>query len=197
MVLFGKKGDIGENNLIKEIIMFDLPLHPIIVHFAIVVGFAVPVVGFGLWYAIKNNWVDGKAWRVVVGMALLYTVLAIVTVQLGEVDEEKVEKIVAEDVIEHHEEAGEAIPWIAGVLFLAAFAGCRGKNAQKIQLVFSIIALLALIPLGNAGHTGGELVYEYGAANAHLSPEKWAQIKSGVKPAGEHGDHEHGHDDDD
>ncbi len=177
--------------------MFDLPLHPIIVHFAIVVGIAIPFIGFGLWYAIKNNWVSAKAWRVVVGMAFLYTALAIVTVQLGEADEEKVEKIVAEDVIEHHEEAAEPIPWIAGVLFLAAFAGCRGKNTRKLQLGFSLVALLALIPLMNAGHTGGELVYKYGAANAHLTPEKWAELKSGVKPAGEHGEHEHGDNDDD
>ncbi|QPJ60733.1 MAG: hypothetical protein G3M70_02045 [Candidatus Nitronauta litoralis] len=177
--------------------MFDLPFHPITVHFAIAVGFAVPVFGFGLWYAIKKNWVEDKGWRVVVGMAFLYTLLAIVTVQLGEVDEEKVEKIVAEDVIEHHEEAGEAIPWIAGILFVGALAGCRGKKARKFQLIFSIVATLALIPLGNAGHTGGELVYEYGAANAHLSPERWAELKSGVKPAGEHGDHDHDHDDDD
>ena len=32
-------------------------------------------------------------------------------------DEEKVEKVVSEEVIEAHEEAGELIPWLAGTCF--------------------------------------------------------------------------------
>ncbi len=176
--------------------MFDLPFHPIIVHFAIAVGVAIPFVGFGLWHAIRKEWVDAKFWRLAVALSFLYALIAVATVQLGEVDEEKVEKVVAENIIEHHEEAAEVIPWIAGVLTILAFAGCRGKNARKLQLVFSVAALIALIPLVNAGHTGGELVYEYGAANGHLSPDKMAQIKAGNLPLGKGEGHAHDDDDD-
>ncbi len=175
--------------------MFDLPFHPIIVHFSIVIGVAVPFAAFALRYAIHKNWVEARAWRLMVGITLLYTLFAIATVQLGEVDEEKVEKIVAEEVIEHHEEAGEAVPWVAAVLLAGAIIGCF-ISTHKFQVGYGIVALLALIPLMNAGHTGGELVYKYGAANAHLSAKTWAELKSGVKPAGEHADHDHGHDDD-
>ena len=183
--------------------MFDLPLHPIIVHFAIALGVGVPFIGFGLWYAIRKNWVEQKFWRLAVLSSLLYALIAVAAVQLGEVDEEKVEKVVAENIIEHHEEAAEAIPWVAGVLTLLALAGCRGKHMRKMQLAFSVAGLLAIIPLANAGHTGGELVYEYGASIAHVSAEKMAQLKAGDLPLGKgeghshDGDGDHGHDDDD
>jgi hypothetical protein len=57
-----------------------------------------------------------------------------------------------------------------------------------------------VVPLINAGHTGGELVYEHGAAVAHLSPEHKAAIQSGtILELHEKGDHEDDddHDDDD
>lgn len=183
--------------------MFDLPLHPIIVHFAIALGVGVPFIGFGLWYAIHKNWVEQKFWRLAVLSSLLYALIAVAAVQLGEADDDRVEKFVAEELIEHHEETAEAIPWIGGVLTLLALAGCRGKHMRKMQLAFSVAGLLAIIPLANAGHTGGELVYKYGAATAHLSAEKWMQLRTGDLPLGKgeghshDGDGDHGHDDDD
>jgi len=38
-------------------------------------------------------------------VALIYTISAVVAVQLGEADEEKVEKVISEKVIEEHEAA--------------------------------------------------------------------------------------------
>jgi hypothetical protein len=60
-------------------------------------------------------------------------------------------------------------------------------------------------PLINAGHTGGELVYEHGASVAHLSPDHKAAIQSGTilqlheKGGNEEREHEEDddHDDDD
>ena len=159
--------------------MFDLPLHPIVVHFPIVLGSLLPFLGLLLWWAIKKNIMPHSVWVLVMVMALAYGASSIVAVEAGEADEEKVEEIVSERVIEEHEEAGEVIPWVAGALFLVSVAGLVKKNSHAIRLSLVILSFIAIIPLVSAGHTGGELVYQYGAANAHLPKKKQAMNESG------------------
>lgn len=159
--------------------MFNLPLHPLIVHFPIVLGVLLPFAGLVLWWSIKKEWVPQKAWAVVTALALVYSVSAVVTVELGERDEDKVEKVVSERVIEEHEEAGEMIPWVAGSLFLISFAGLLIKRSHHARMAVVVLSLVAIIPLIDAGHTGGKLVYQYGAANAHLPADQLALIQSG------------------
>ncbi len=159
--------------------MFDLPLHPIAVHFPIVLGFILPFAALLIWWAIKKEYVQQKAWVLVTILALVYCASAVVASELGEDDEEKVEKVVAEKMIHEHEEAAELVPWIAGTLFLVSLAGLRKKNSDRIRLAVAVLGLAAMVPLANAGHTGGELVYKYGAANAHLTGETKALVESG------------------
>ena len=159
--------------------MFNLPLHPLVVHFPIVLGVLLPFAGLVLWWSIKKEWVPQKAWAVVTALALVYSVSAVVTVELGERDEDKVEKVVSERVIEEHEEAGEMIPWVAGSLFLISFAGLLIKRSHHARMAVVVLSLVAIIPLIDAGHTGGKLVYQYGAANAHLPADQLALIQSG------------------
>jgi len=179
--------------------MFDLPLHPIAVHFPIVLGVILPVAALAIWWAIRKEYLQQKAWVLVVILALAYGVSAFVTVELGEKDEDKVEKVVSEKVFEEHEEAGELIPWIASGLFLVSLAGFLPKNSQRFRLALGVLSLAAVIPLANTGHTGGKLVYQYGAANAHLSGEYKVLVESGkfyVEHAKDE-DHEEEEDDDD
>ncbi len=160
--------------------MFNLPLHPLVVHFPIVLGVLLPFVGFIFWWGVKKGVAPQKVWALVAVLALAYSVSAIVAIELGENDEEKVEKIVSERVIEEHEEAGEIIPWVAGTLFLVSLAGYLRKDSDNLRLALAILSLIAIIPLANTGHTGGELVYKYGAATAHLPPKQQALILSGT-----------------
>lgn len=171
--------------------MFDLPLHPIVVHFPIVLGFILPFAGFAFWWAIKKDFLPQRVWVLITALALVYGASALVASELGEKDEDKVEKVVSEKLIEEHEEAAELVPWIAGTLLLVSLAGLRGKNAQRARLAFAIVSLAATIPLANAGHTGGELVYKYGAANAHLP----VQYRVSVKVPGFDLESEEDHDD--
>ena len=178
--------------------MFDLPLHPIAAHFPIVLGVILPVLALVIWWAIKKEYLQQKAWVLVVFLALAYGVSSFVAVELGEEDEDKVEKVVSEKVIEEHEEAGEMIPWIASGLFLISLAGFVPKNSNRFRLALVILSLTAIIPLANTGHTGGKLVYQYGAANAHLSGEYKALVGSGqfYAESAKAGDHEKEDDDD-
>jgi uncharacterized membrane protein len=156
--------------------MFDLPLHPIAVHFPIVLGFALPFTALLIWWAIRKEYLQQKVWILIPIIAFVYCASAVVASELGEDDEEKVEKVVAEKLIE---EAAEMIPWIAGTLFLVSLAGLVTKNSDRARLGIAVVSLAAIIPLANAGHTGGELVYKYGAANAHLTGETKALVESG------------------
>lgn len=181
--------------------MFDLPLHPIVVHFPIVLGSLLPVLAILLWWAIKKWQWTPKVWALVSAVALVYTLSAVTAVQLGEEDEEKVEKVISEEVIEEHEEAGELIPWLAGTLFLVSLGGFTVRYSKRAHLAMIALSLVAVIPLINAGHTGGELVYKYGASIAHLSPEHKAAIQSGtilkLHEKDDHAKEKHDDDDDD
>lgn len=178
--------------------MFDLPLHPIVVHFPIVLGFLLPFLAILLWWAIKKLQWTPKVWALVSAVALVYCLFATTAVLLGEEDEEKVEKVVSEKIIEEHEEAGELIPWFAGTLFLVSLGGFTVKYSKQAKMAMIVLSLVGIVPLANAGHTGGELVYKHGASVAHLSPEHKAAIQSGtILEPNEKGDHEHEKDDDD
>ncbi len=183
--------------------MFDLPLHPIVVHFPIVLGALLPFLAILLWWAIKKWQWTPKVWALVSAVALVYCLFAVTAVQLGEEDEEKVEKVVSEKVIEEHEEAGELIPWIAGTLFLVSLGGFTVRYSKQAKVATIVLSLIAVVPLIHAGHTGGELVYEHGASVAHLSPKHKAAIQSGTilelheKGGNEEGEHENDDDDHD
>ena len=178
--------------------MFDLPLHPVVVHFPIVLGTLLPFLALGLWWAIKKWQWQPKVWSLVSAVALVYFLFAVTAVQLGEVDEEKVEKVISEEVIEEHEEAGELIPWLAGTLFLVSLGGFTVKYSKKAKVAMIALSLAGIVPLINAGHTGGELVYQHGAAFAHLPEDHKAAIRSGtILQLHENGDHDHDKDDHD
>ncbi len=181
----------------QEDTMFDLPLHPIAVHFPIVLGSLLPALALVLWWAIKKWQWTPKVWALVSAVALVYSLSAMIAVQLGEEDEEKVEKVISEEVIEEHEEAGELIPWLAGTLFLVSLGGFTVKYSKQAKVAMIVLSLAGVAPLINAGHTGGELVYEHGAGFAHLPPDHKAAIRSGtILELHKEGDHEHEDDED-
>ncbi len=159
--------------------MFDLPLHPVVVHFPIVLGILLPLAALIFWWAIKKGHLPFNAWILIVVLALGYGVSSYIAAEMGEEDEEKVEEVVSEKVIEEHEEAGELILWVSGGLLLFSMAGLIRKDLHAVRLGVGILALVAVIPLVDAGHTGGKLVYQYGAANAHLPAKQQAMLESG------------------
>ena len=147
--------------------MFDLPLHPIVVHFPIALSLLIPIACIALYFSIKKGFATPRAWVIVVLLSALYLGSSLVAVEMGERDEDKVEKVVGHDTLEEHEEIGEKIPWVAGALLIASLLPLFTKNSTSFQIINIIVALLAILPIVKAGHTGGELVYKHGAARAH------------------------------
>ena len=147
--------------------MFDLPLHPAIVHLPLGLAFVMPVAA--LFLVLRASDERRTAWLVVALQAVL-VVGALASLRTGEGDEERVEQVVPEAAIEVHEERAELFLWLS-VAVLAGFvvaAAVREPKVRQVAAGVSLAGALAVTGVGVAvGHAGGELVYTHGAAAAH------------------------------
>jgi uncharacterized membrane protein len=146
------------------------PLHPAVVHFPVVLAFLLPVfVGGALW-AIRRGANARRAWMVPVAGAIALALSTWAAVQTGGTQADRVERVVSEQAVETHEEMAEAFlvasAAVVGVALLGLVGGLPGRTAR----VLTGVGALALVGLGaRVGHSGGELVYRYGAASAYTS----------------------------
>lgn len=145
------------------------PLHPALVHFPIAFAVLLPLAALAALLTIWRGARPTGAWMGVVGLSFLLTVSAWVALQTGEAQEEVVEEVVPDAPLHDHEEAGERFLWlsVAGLLVFASglATGRVGRVGRGAGLVMAMVLLVAGVWVGD---TGGELVYEHGAANAYL-----------------------------
>ena len=167
--------------------MFDLPLHPRLVHIPLGLLPVLPVVLAGLAFAIAKAKLPLRAWWVAVALAFFAAAGSFASARSGEEDEERVEHTVPEAALEAHEAAGERVVIAAGLLFAITLVGAFDLRGRTFVHAAAIAASLAALGLAvQAGHAGGELVYKHGAAAA--GGENVAEDESGRR--------RRGHDDD-
>ena len=160
------------------------PLHPAIVHMPVALVVLLPLFAFGALWFIHRGASPLRAWGVTVGLMAMLLVSAFVAVQTGQAQEDKVERIVSERALEHHEEAGEAFLWFAAAALVIGVAGLAGGRFGRVARVVGAVGTVALLGAGiNVGRSGGELVYRHGAASAYATPG--AGGGEGAQPAGE------------
>jgi len=155
------------------------PLHPAVVHFPIALAAIIPLFAALILLAIRSGRTAPLTWAVVVLMQALLVGSAWLAHETGEDQEERVEKVLEERHIEEHEEAADWVLWMGAAGLAAAALGLAGGSAGAWARAGALI--LSLATLGAAvrtGHSGGELVYRYGAANAYVE-------KSEAAPAAE------------
>jgi hypothetical protein len=136
--------------------------------------------------AIRGGLLPARVWLVVVLLQALLLGSGWVALETGEREEERVEKAVAESRIGVHEEQAERFMVAAAVGFLVAAAGLIGGSAGALVRGASVVVSAGVLAAAIAvGHSGGELVYRYGAANAYVQPrEPVAQLGgAGSSPA--------------
>jgi uncharacterized membrane protein len=150
--------------------MLPEPLHPAVVHFPIVLAVLLPLTVVGALIAIRMGSPLRRTWLVPVGMALALTASAWASVETGEAQEDRVERVVPESAIHTHEERAERFLVLSGVLFAVLAGGMLGGTiGSASRMVGSVGAFLFLLPTVQVGASGGELVYEHGAAAAYVT----------------------------
>lgn len=148
------------------------PLHPAIVHFPIVFMFLLPVAAASALWAIRRGGSPRRAWAIPCGLALALTLSAWLAVETGESQEERVEDTVSDGALHPHEEAAERFLLLSGVLLLVSGAGLLGGRAGRSARLATVVGAVGLAAVGTqVGHTGGKLVYQYGAASAYTRAE--------------------------
>ena len=141
------------------------PLHPAVVHFPIVFAFLLPLVALAALWRIRRGASARGTWGYATAAAAALTASAWFAIQTGEAEEERVEPVVAEAPLESHEESAERFLFLStGVLLVAGAGLLRGRIGAAARLAatagaFGLVAAGALV-----GHSGGQLVYRYGAA---------------------------------
>lgn len=151
--------------------MLPNPLHPVVVHFPIVLAVLAPFVALGALWAIRRGTLARRAWSIPAAVLGALVVSGWVAAQTGEREEDRVERVVSERPIHTHEEAAELFVYSAAGVLAIALVGLLPGTAGRAGRVLGTVGTVALVAVGwNVGHTGGELVYRYGAAQAYTSP---------------------------
>jgi uncharacterized membrane protein len=145
------------------------PLHPAVVHLPIALAVLIPffaILGTGLIY---KNLLPARSWILIVVLQAMLIGSGWVAFETGEHEEDRIEQIVAEDLIEEHEEGAERFLLLAGLGLLATGAGLfSGRAGSMGRIVGSVVTIAVLALAVSVGHSGGELVYKHGAANAYI-----------------------------
>jgi uncharacterized membrane protein len=172
------------------------PLHPAVVHLPIALGLLIPALALLALLAIRLRLLPPRAWAAIALLQAMLVGFVWAAHETGEEQEEAVERVVAEQHIERHEEAAGRLQWIAAAGLLFAVAGLvpggLGKLSRGAAVGVSLVALAATVAVGRSG---GDLVYKYGAANAYVG--RSAGSGELPLPVGIGSRHREGHDDDD
>jgi len=141
--------------------LFQVPLHPLIVHFPVV------LIIMSALFDLVGRATDASWWRKASLALLVAGVLGgVAAVLTGESASDIAEKRqgIPEATVEHHEDVAKLSIWIAGGALAARLVEVAGGPARGLIGGLALLLQLAsAITIGIAGHRGGMLVYRHGA----------------------------------
>jgi hypothetical protein len=150
--------------------MQDLLFHPQMVHVPFALGVLMPLVAGGFLFAWWRKWLPPRAWFAAVVLQAILLGSGLLALRSGEVEEDRVERVVDERLIEAHEEAAEGFVVASGVVLAVMLIGAAFSSRKAGLPIAAAATLGTLIVLGlgyRTGRAGGSLVYEHGAAQAY------------------------------
>lgn len=149
--------------------MGQLPLHPALVHFPIVLSMLLPLFAMGAGVMAWRGRHGTRPWLIVPLLALLLVGTGLAAMSTGQSDAREVRRIVPKSAIDKHEDWAEALVWTACVTLLLSLWGLSPSPAlRKGAMVATMVASIVLAGLAfKTGEEGGRLIYVYGAAQAH------------------------------
>lgn len=160
------------------------PLHPAVVHLPMALAVLVPVFAVGALIAVRRGARPMRSWSIAVGMFLALSASAWLSIETGEDQEEKVERVVPEAAFETHEDAADAFLWLSvAVLGVAGIGLLNGKAGGPARVVATAGSLVLLVAGYRVGHSGGALVYTHGAASAYVAGTAAAPVAGTLVPA--------------
>lgn len=144
------------------------PLHPAVVHLPIALAMLMPLVALAAAIAIRSAALAPRLWLAVILLQAVLVGSGWLALETGEDQEDRVEEIVAERHIHAHEERAETFQLAAVVALAVTAAGLLPGTAGAVGRGAAVLATLVVLGTGiQVGHSGGELVYRYGAASAY------------------------------
>ena len=150
--------------------MFGIPVHPLVVHFPIVLVVLLPVFAAVALWAIRKGTNPRRIWAVPAALALALSLSAWVALETGESQEERVEDVVSESALHSHAESAERFLALSVVLLAVTGVGFMGGTVGRAARLVATVGAVGLIAAGvQVGHSGGSLVYRYGAASAYTN----------------------------
>ncbi len=147
-----------------------LLFHPKVVHFPIALGVLIPLLSAGVVLAWWRGWATRRTWLMIAVLQGVLVVTSFVAIQTGQAEQERVESVVAERLIEHHENAAKQFSAGAtGVLILSLLPWVlRKERTQRLVASGAWAASVLVLGLGyRTGDAGGNLVYSHGACSAY------------------------------
>ncbi|MBL0170209.1 MAG: hypothetical protein IPP90_05660 [Gemmatimonadaceae bacterium] len=144
------------------------PLHPAIVHLPMALVILLPMTAIVALWSIRRGAAPIKVWGVAAALHAMLALSAWASLATGDQAGEKVENVVAEAPVESHEEAAETFLALSVGALVIALVGLRKDQIGTAARAAASVATVALLVAGwRVGHSGGQLVYRYGAASAY------------------------------
>lgn len=150
--------------------MLPNPLHPAVVHFPIVFAVLLPIVALAALVMIRRGAHVRRAWSIPLIGAAALALSTWAAVETGESQDKRVERVVGEQPLESHEEMAEVFLTGSVILLLVTAAGLApGVVGKSTRAVAAVGALALVVGAARVGHSGGQLVYQHGAASVYAS----------------------------
>jgi uncharacterized membrane protein len=158
--------------------MPSLPLHPAVVHVPLGLAVVLPILAIAAAFLVFRRGPSRAALLVLAGLQAIVFGSGLVAAQLGERDEDRVERLAGKGAVERHEERAELFVWGAGIVLAgAATALVLPRRLQRTGVAAVAAGTLVVAGLAiRAGEAGGELVYARGGAAAWLPPGAAAPV---------------------